>query len=145
MDVNFALEVGQDRFRVCLMMHKDGIEGSYRLVPDHICTLEELGFLESDVTHIKRLLDYHNGLVLVTGPIGSGKTTTLAAMVDIINDKRTDHIITVEDPIEILQWSKNCQVTQREIGRPYRQLSRRAQGGAARGPRRDRDRRNARP
>ncbi|WP_288558820.1 PilT/PilU family type 4a pilus ATPase [uncultured Victivallis sp.] len=117
MDINFALEVGQDRFRVCLMMHKDGIEGSYRLVPDHICTLEELGFLESDVTHIKRLLDYHNGLVLVTGPIGSGKTTTLAAMVDIINDKRTDHIITVEDPIEILQWSKNCQVTQREIGR----------------------------
>ena len=117
MDINFALEVGQDRFRVCLMMHKDGIEGSYRLVPDHICTLEELGFLESDVTHITRLLDYHNGLVLVTGPIGSGKTTTLAAMVDIINEKRTDHIITVEDPIEILQNSKNCQVTQREIGK----------------------------
>ncbi len=117
LDISFALEVGRDRFRVCLMTHKDGIEGSYRLVPDHICTLEELGFLESDVTHIRRLLDYHNGLVLVTGPIGSGKTTTLAAMVDIINDKRTDHIITVEDPIEILQWSKNCQVTQREIGK----------------------------
>ena len=117
MDINFALEVGKDRFRVCLMMHKDGMEGSYRLVPDHICTLEELGFMDSDITHIKRLLDYHNGLVLVTGPIGSGKTTTLAAMVNIINDKRTDHIITVEDPIEILQLSKNCQVTQREIGR----------------------------
>ena len=117
MDINFALEVGKDRFRVCLMMHKDGMEGSYRLVPDHICTLEELGFMDSDITHIKRLLDYHNGLVLVTGPIGSGKTTTLAAMVNIINNKRTDHIITVEDPIEILQLSKNCQVTQREIGR----------------------------
>lgn len=117
MDINFALEVGQDRFRVCLMMHKDGSAASYRLVPDHICSLEELGFLENDITHIKRLLDYHNGLVLVTGPVGSGKTTTLAAMVDIINEKRTDHIITVEDPIEILQLSKNCQVTQREIGK----------------------------
>ena len=117
MDINFALEIGADRFRVCLMMHKDGSAASYRLVPDHICSLEELGFLDHDVTHIKRLLDYHNGLVLVTGPIGSGKTTTLAAMVDIINEKRTDHIITVEDPIEILQNSKNCQVTQREIGK----------------------------
>ena len=117
MDINFALEVGQDRFRVCLMMHKDGSAASYRLVPDHICSLEELGFLDNDITHIKRLLDYHNGLVLVTGPVGSGKTTTLAAMVDIVNEKRTDHIITVEDPIEILQLSKNCQVTQREIGK----------------------------
>ncbi len=117
MDINFALEVGQDRFRVCLMMHKDGSAASYRLVPDHICSLEELGFLDNDITHIKRLLDYHNGLVLVTGPVGSGKTTTLAAMVDIVNEKRTDHIITVEDPIEILQPSKNCQVTQREIGK----------------------------
>ncbi len=117
LDLNFALEVGKDRFRVCLMMHKDGIEGSYRLVPDHICTLEELGFLDHDIVYIKRLLDYNNGLVLVTGPIGAGKTTTLAAMVNIINNKRTDHVITVEDPIEILQLSKGCQVTQREIGK----------------------------
>ncbi|MDD3886772.1 MAG: PilT/PilU family type 4a pilus ATPase [Victivallaceae bacterium] len=117
LDINFALEVGTDRFRVCLMMQKDGVEGSYRLVPDHICTLEELGFMDHDVIHIKRLLDYNNGLVLVTGPIGSGKTTTLGAMVDIINEKRRDHIITVEDPIEILQLSKNCQVTQREVGK----------------------------
>ncbi len=117
MDINFALEVGRDRFRVCLMMQKDGSSSSYRLVPDHICSLEELGFLDHDIVNIKRLLDYHNGLVLVTGPIGSGKTTTLAAMIDIINEKRTDHIITVEDPIEILQLSKNCQVTQREIGK----------------------------
>ncbi|MDR0931471.1 MAG: Flp pilus assembly complex ATPase component TadA, partial [Victivallales bacterium] len=97
MDINFALEIGQDRFRVCLMMQKDGSSASYRLIPDHICSLEELGFLDGDITYIKRLLDYHNGLVLVTGPIGSGKTTTLAAMVDIVNEKRTDHIITVED------------------------------------------------
>ena len=117
LDMSFALEIGYDRFRVCLMEHKDGLGGSYRLVPDHICTLEELGFLPADVPHIERLLDHNNGLILVTGPIGSGKTTTLASMVNIINERRQDHIITVEEPIEILQMSKNCQVTQREVGR----------------------------
>ena len=116
MDMSFALEIGYDRFRVCLMEHKDGVGGSYRLVPDHICTLEELGFLPEDVPFIERLLDYNNGLILVTGPIGSGKTTTLASMVNIINDRRQDHVISVEEPIEILQISKNCQVTQREVG-----------------------------
>ena len=116
-DSSFSLEVGSNRFRVCLMMQKDGISGSYRLVPDHICSLEELGFLERDAITIKKLLDYHNGLILVTGPIGAGKTTTLAAMVNEANEKRSDHIITVEEPIEILQLSKNCSVTQREIGK----------------------------
>ena len=115
-DMSFALEVGADRFRVCLMEHKNGVGGSYRLVPDHICTLEELGFLPQDVPYIERLLDYNNGLILVTGPIGAGKTTTLASMVNIINDRRQDHVISVEEPIEILQISKNCQVTQREVG-----------------------------
>ena len=116
MDMSFALEIGYDRFRVCLMEHKDGVGGSYRLVPDHICSLEELGFLPEDVPYIERLLDYNNGLILVAGPIGSGKTTTLAAMVNIINERRQDHVISVEEPIEILQMSKNCQVTQREVG-----------------------------
>ena len=99
------------------MEQKSGYSGSYRLIADHVSQLEELGFLPKDVVYIKRLLDYHNGLVLVTGPIGSGKSTTLAAMINIINDKRTDHIISVEDPIEIMQLSKNCQVSQREIGK----------------------------
>ncbi|MBE6398846.1 MAG: PilT/PilU family type 4a pilus ATPase [Lentisphaerae bacterium] len=116
-DLNLALEIGNDRFRVCLMEQKSGYSGSYRLIADHVSQLEELGFLPKDVVYIKRLLDYHNGLVLVTGPIGSGKSTTLAAMINIINDKRTDHIISVEDPIEIMQLSKNCQVSQREIGK----------------------------
>ena len=116
-DCSFSLEVGTNRFRVCLMFQKDGISGSYRLVPDHICQLEELGFMERDATTIKKLLDYNNGLILVTGPIGAGKTTTLAAMVNVANEKRSDHIITVEEPIEILQLSKNCSVTQREIGK----------------------------
>ena len=116
-DMSMALEVGTSRFRLCLMEQKDGFAGSYRLVPDHICTLEELGFLPEDAVYLRRLLDYNNGLVLVTGPIGSGKTTTLAAMTDIVNEKRQDHIISVEDPIEILQISKNCSVSQREVGK----------------------------
>ena len=116
-DSSFALAIGTDRFRVALMDQKDGVSGSYRLVPDHIRSLEELGFLDDDVVQIRRLLDYTNGLVLVTGPIGAGKTSTLAAMTDIINEKRRDHIISIEEPSEILQMSKNCQVTQREVGR----------------------------
>ena len=115
-DISYALEVGPDRFRVAVMQHKDGIAGSYRIVPDHICSLEELGFLPTAISTIERMLDYTNGLVLVTGPIGCGKTTTLGAMVDILNTKREDHIITVEDPIEILQISRKCQVTQRQVG-----------------------------
>ncbi|MBR2508475.1 MAG: PilT/PilU family type 4a pilus ATPase [Lentisphaeria bacterium] len=115
-DLSYALEIGPDRFRVAVMQHKDGIAGSYRIVPDHICSLEELGYLPTAVKTIERMLDYTNGLVLVTGPIGSGKTTTLGAMVDILNSRREDHIITVEDPIEILQVSRSCQVTQRQVG-----------------------------
>ena len=116
-DTNFALSIGHDRFRVCLMVQREGVSGSYRLIPDHICSLEELGFLSDDCITIRRLLDYNNGLVLVAGPIGAGKTTTLATLADIINEKRRDHIISVEDPIEIVQSSRNCQVSQREIGR----------------------------
>ena len=116
-DMSLALEVGRNRFRVCLMEQKDGMAGSYRLVPAEIQGLEQLGFLPKDVVSIKRLLDYHNGLILVTGPIGAGKTTTLASMIDVLNEKRQDHVISVEDPIEILQLSKNCQVSQREVGK----------------------------
>ena len=116
-DMSMALILGNDRFRLCMMEQKDGFSGSYRLVPNQINTLEELGFLPEDAIYIRRLLDYTNGLVLVTGPIGAGKTTTLAAMTNIVNERRQDHIISVEDPIEILQPSKNCSVSQREVGR----------------------------
>ena len=115
-DLNFAFEVHPSRFRCAIMMQREGVSGSYRIVPDKIHTLEELGFLPDDAVTIERLLDYHNGLILVTGPLGSGKTTTLAAMIEIANQKRQDHIITVEDPIEIVVESKGCQVTQRQIG-----------------------------
>ena len=116
-DLNFALQIGNDRFRVCLLEHKDGSAGSYRLVAERLMSLEGLGFLPNDVKTLEQMLDYHNGLLLVTGPLGAGKTTTLASMVDVLNTKRHDHVITVEDPIEIVQESKNCNVTQRQIGR----------------------------
>ena len=115
MDMNFALELRKSRFRAALMYQKDGISGSYRIVPSQAQTLEELGFLQKDVETITKLMDYPNGLVLVTGPIGSGKTTTLAALINICNSKREDHIISVEDPIEIVQPPMKCQITQRQL------------------------------
>lgn len=134
LDMNFALEIGKSRFRAALMYQKDGVSGSYRLVPGEVLSLQELGFLEHDAATLERLMDYHNGLVLVTGPVGSGKTTTLAALVDIANRKRRDHIITVEDPIEILQESNLCQVTQREVGRHTESYSRALKGALREDP-----------
>ena len=115
-DYDYALALGgTDRYRVNLMFHKNGAAGSYRMVPDKVRTLDELGYT-AHLDTLKRLLSYHNGLILITGPVGSGKTTTLASMVAYLNETRTDHIITVEDPIEVVQPAKGCNVTQREVG-----------------------------
>ncbi len=113
-DFAIALDNGR-RYRTNLMQHRDGLKITFRLVPNEILTLEALGF-GSHIDTIKKLLAYHNGLILVTGPVGSGKTTTLAAMVDELNKTRTDHIICVEDPIEIVHRSDRCSVTQRGVG-----------------------------
>jgi twitching motility protein PilT len=114
-DLDFALPLGdKERYRVNLMCHKDGIAGSYRLIPSTVPALAEVGF--DDLERIKKLLSYNNGLILVTGPVGSGKTVTLAAMMDEINRTRSDHVIAVEEPIEIVQESKKCHLTQREVG-----------------------------
>ena len=115
MDFTYPLAIGDSRFRVTLMVHKDGIAGTYHLIPNKARSLKELGFLENTIETIEKFLDFHNGLILLTGPVGSGKTTTLASLVDSLNVKRKDHIITVEDPIEIVQSSINCNVTQREV------------------------------
>ncbi|MFI5335900.1 MAG: type IV pilus twitching motility protein PilT [Opitutales bacterium] len=115
-DYDFALALGgNDRYRVNLMFHKNGAAGSYRMVPDAVRTLEQLGFARHLDT-LQKMLSYHNGLILVTGPVGSGKTTTLASMVDYLNGTREDHIITVEDPIEVVQPARGCNVTQRQVG-----------------------------
>ncbi|QYM78652.1 PilT/PilU family type 4a pilus ATPase [Horticoccus luteus] len=115
-DYDYALAItATDRYRVNLMFHKDGVAGAYRMVPEKIRTLPELGF-SAHLPTLHKLLSYHNGLILITGPVGSGKTTTLASMVAYLNETRTDHIITVEDPIEVVQPAKGCNVTQREVG-----------------------------
>jgi twitching motility protein PilT len=115
-DLDYALAIGAtERYRVNLMFHKDGAAGSYRMVPKEIKSMPELGFAEH-IDTLKKLLSYHNGLVLITGPVGSGKTTTLASMVAYLNETRKDHIITVEDPIEVVQMTKGCNVTQRQVG-----------------------------
>jgi twitching motility protein PilT len=115
-DYDYALALsGTDRYRVNLMFHKNGSAGSYRMVPEKVRSLKDLGFSQH-VETLKKLLTYHNGLILITGPVGSGKTTTLASMVDYLNASRTDHIITVEDPIEVVQPAKGCNVSQREVG-----------------------------
>ena len=114
-DFDYALALDKaDRYRVNLMFHKGGAAGSYRIVPARIPRLEELGLRNLDA--VKKLLSYHNGLILVTGPVGSGKTTTLAALVAELNATRSDHIITVEDPVEVVQPADGCNLTQREVG-----------------------------
>ena len=115
-DYDCALALSNtDRYRVNLMFHKSGAAGCYRMVPERVRTLEDLGYGIHRET-LNKLLSYHNGLILITGPVGSGKTTTLASMVAYLNETRTDHIITVEDPIEVVQPAKGCNVSQREVG-----------------------------
>ena len=120
-DLDYALTVNDEsagfkmRFRANLMEQKKGISGVYRIVADRLMSLEELGFPNAD--NIRKLLNYHNGIIFVTGPVGSGKTTTLASLVNELNQTRKDHIITVEDPIEVMQHSANSIVTQRQVGK----------------------------
>ena len=115
-DYDLALALSDsERYRVNLMFHRNGAAGAYRIVSPETKSLADLGFA-THLPTLEKLLSYHNGLVLVTGPVGAGKTTTLASMVAHLNTTRTDHIITVEDPIEVVQPPKGCNVTQREVG-----------------------------
>lgn len=131
-DYDFAMpfDTGQ-RFRVNMMQHKDGVAGTYRIVPARIPALVDLGFDPKGADTLSKLLSYHNGLILVTGPVGAGKTTTLAALVNILNQTREDHIITVEEPIEVIQTSMQCQITQRGVG-PHTMTFKSALKGALR-------------
>jgi twitching motility protein PilT len=111
-DTDFAHETEAARFRVNVFADRKGIGAVLRQIPNNIKTAEEMGLSK----HILDLCFLTKGLVLVTGPTGSGKSTTLAAMVDFINRNREDHIITIEDPIEFVHPNKKCLVNQREIG-----------------------------
>jgi len=111
--LDFAHSIpGVARFRVNAYFQKEALGAAFRLIPNDIKTLEELGLSSS----LHQLSEKPRGLVLVTGPTGSGKSTTLASILDEINRTRHDHILTIEDPIEFLHKHKGCIVNQREIG-----------------------------
>ncbi len=110
-DLSFAIK-GASRFRVNVFKHTNGLSASFRVIPEHIRTLDELMM----PAVLKEIIKNKKGLILVTGPTGSGKSTTLAAMLDEINRSRRDHIITLEDPIEYIHQPKLCLIHQREVG-----------------------------
>ncbi len=114
LETDFSFEVpGVARFRVNAFNQNRGAGAVFRTIPSKVLSMEDLGMGQTfkDISMVPR------GLVLVTGPTGSGKSTTLAAMVDYINDNRYDHILTIEDPIEFVHESKKCLVNQREVHR----------------------------
>jgi twitching motility protein PilT len=112
-DADLSYEVdGLARFRVNLFRQQRGSGAVFRVIPTNIMTLEQLGMPEP----VRRLAAIESGLVLVTGPTGSGKSTTLAAVINLINETRNFHVITIEDPIEFVHPNKRCLVHQREIG-----------------------------
>jgi twitching motility protein PilT len=113
LELDFAYAVpGKARFRVNVYRQRDALGAAFRLIPYEIKALEELGL----PTSIANLASLPRGFVLVTGPTGSGKSTTLASLIDLANRQRKDHIMTVEDPIEFLHRHKSCLVNQREVG-----------------------------
>jgi len=111
LDFSFELE-NIARFRTNIFQTQKGKAAAFRLIPEKIKTLAELNLPEEISIFTKKL----KGFVLVTGPTGSGKTTTLATLIDIINKERYEHIITIEDPIEFIHSHKNCVIDQREVG-----------------------------
>jgi twitching motility protein PilT len=110
-DLSYAIS-GVARFRVNVFFQRNAVGAAFRLIPYKILTLEELGLSSG----LRELSERPRGLVLVTGPTGSGKSTTLAALIDEINRNRSGHILTIEDPIEFLHRHRRCLVNQREVG-----------------------------
>jgi len=112
-DVDFAYEIpGLARYRANYFVQKYGVAAVFRQIPDTILSVEQLGLPPV----LNKLPLYPKGLVLVTGPTGSGKSTTLAALVDYANTHRKDHILTIEDPVEFVHKSRNCIINHREVG-----------------------------
>lgn len=113
LELDFAFAVSENaRFRVNFYQQRDAVGGAFRLIPTEIKPLEQLGVPDT----VARFAELARGLVLVTGPTGSGKSTTLAALIDLVNRTRTDHVVTVEDPIEFMHGNKRSLINQREVG-----------------------------
>ena len=111
-DTDFAYEIaGLARFRANVFLDRNGVGAVFRVIPSKILSAETLGLSQ----HVLGLCELKKGLVLVTGPTGSGKSTTLCAMIDYINRSRADHIITIEDPIEFVHDNQKCLINQREV------------------------------
>jgi twitching motility protein PilT len=110
-DADFAYANRRGRYRASVARQRLGTDIVFRIINTRVRTMDELGLPE----HLKLLTRYHNGLILVTGSVGSGKSTTLAALVEQINIERREHIITLEDPIEYVLEPKGCHITQREV------------------------------
>ncbi|WP_275286672.1 type IV pilus twitching motility protein PilT [Halomonas elongata] len=120
LEADVALELpGVARFRGNVFQHDRGIGAVFRTIPVDVRGLAELGMAES----LGHLAELRRGLVLVTGPTGSGKSTTLAAIVDAINEARHEHILTIEDPVEFVHHGKRCLVSQREVSRDTRSFA----------------------
>ena len=114
LEIDFSFDVpGVARFRVNAFNHSRGAGAVFRTIPSEVLSMEALGLSEV----FERLAMLPRGLVLVTGPTGSGKSTTLAAMIDYVNNHRYEHILTIEDPVEFVHASKRCLINQREVHR----------------------------
>ena len=130
-ELDFCLELpGVGRFRANAYRQQRGLDAVFRTIPDKPPTLEDLGLPDE----LKKYTDFHQGMVLITGPAGCGKSATLAALVNYINEQRNDHILTVEDPIEILHPSKNCLVNQRHAGHHTSSFARALRGALREDP-----------
>jgi twitching motility protein PilT len=112
-DCDYAYEIeGVARFRANALRDRNGAAAVFRVIPAQVVTVEQMGLTRE----VQNLCFLTKGLVLVTGPTGSGKSTTLCALVDLVNRSRTDHVITIEDPIEFVHKNKKCIITQRQVG-----------------------------
>ena len=130
-DIDFAYEGTDGRYRASVVKQRLGYDMVFRVINTQMRTMEEIGL---PIDHIVPLTRYQNGLILITGSVGSGKSTTLASIIDFINRDREDHILTLEDPIEYIFESKKCHVNQREVHKHTESFARALRGALREDP-----------